>query len=543
MPFVPVSFQDEPQTMSPGQNVNPSNVYPPQNDLPPHVRGMLPQEQWDFWRQEQLRQQYTNPQLPPGATVASDQMAIWSSQRVERALADEKAKTAKLEERLEAMAKAQERALEEASKAREKAERESQEAKHRADMAALEAKITALSEAKNAKKETGVEDWLKILVPLAPVLSTLVATRKDEAKIEAEKEMKRYELSQAQSNQMLAAIMGKKDDSMAVMMPMIVKMMDTNSPAARAEAASMQTETQMMLIKMMSDMMREQNQGPEQPIWYPLVERMLEGMQSALAMSAYQKQADAQRAAHAPAPALPAPAPQYVQNTRAQPVQNTTYVPEQPTNVQAFDTSSTVARVSIMPAAQVYPAQASEPEPVLAQEEEDDGPGINPYPVKLDWSPAGFGAYQAKNPTIANITKLIYENLPPQFGGFHTEEWRHIIYNLHANSDAQDLAHTTAEYILFLHEENALPDAFDDIFTDPKGTILRILGVLPVANANPEYVAEFADHLAENIMSMLEEEDDTDESFGPEQNEEDEIVQHEDSFETATGALAGPQTN
>jgi len=496
------------------------NAYPPQNALPPFARGLLPAEQWAYYHYLQGQNGTAPAGTPPGASMYSDQVAMYSAQQIERELAAERAKNAKLEERLDALAKRQEALIEEERKARERAEREAQAAAHRAELAALEGRIAALAESKNGKKETSIEDWAKILVPLAPVMSAFISTKKDEAKIESDRELKRFELTQAQSQQMIAALMGKKDDSMAVMLPFLLKMMENNSPQARAEASATVTETQMMLMKMISDMVREQNSGPETPWWYPMVQNVLEGIQGTVAMAQYQKASQPQQA-----PALPAPQPIYTPppQTYAQPQQSYAQpspaaqeiVPYQP-QIQAYQPAAPLA--SVPPPA---PLQAAEED-----EDEDEYPGPDPRPIDLQWEGADWAFYTRKNGVAANLTKLIYSNLPPEFAAFRTNEWRHIIFSLHANELDTHLGHVIAEYVTYLAEVDGLPPVLveNNVLNKPEEALSLVVSVLPVANAQPDYAKNVIAAAAKEIhahVESLEEGFDDEEGTSDEEGDED----------------------
>lgn len=527
---MPANESPPSETFQPfGANVNPENAYPPQNAIPPHIRGMLPADQWAYYYSMQRQQPLSPAGTPPGASMYSDQVAMYSAQQIERELAAERAKNAKLEERLDALAKRQEALIEEERKARERAEREAQAAAHRAELAALEGRIAALAESKNSKKETSIEDWAKILVPLAPVMSAFISTKKDEAKIESDRELKRFELTQAQSQQMIAALMGKKDDSMAVMLPFLLKMMENNSPQARAEASATVTETQMMLMKMISDMVREQNSGPETPWWYPMVQNVLEGIQGTVAMAQYQKASQPQQPAALPAPQpIYTPPPIYTPApAQAQQPQTQEIVPYQPqpyaSQTQAYQPAAPLP--SVPP-----PAQAAQ-EAYEDEEDEEGYPGPDPRPIELQWDNPDWAFYTRKNSVAANLTKLIYANLPPEFAAFRTNEWRHIIFSLHANEMPAHLGHVIAEYVTYLVEVEALPTVLveQNILNTPEHALSTVVSVLPVANAQPDYAREVIAAASAEIRAYVESLDEEDEGEGDEEGEEEDTTASEAS--------------
>lgn len=91
------------------------------------------------------------------------------------------------------------------------------------------------------------------------------------------------------------------------------------------------------------------------------------------------------------------------------------------------------------------------------------------------------------DPEATRDIELIYQRVPPSLG-FHTPEWRVILWNLHTKLDPEEFAETLVEQLLHNARFQRLPGPLENVFADPEGALRTTLGPLPIAQKDPEYV-------------------------------------------------------
>jgi len=210
--------------------------------------------------------------LPPGATMASDELAIKQVAKLERELAAARAESKAAIERAEAQAA---RAREEAQRQREKATEE----RHAAQLAALEAKIDAARtqpESKNSMAET-----VTMLAPFVPVFQSLITAKSSESGKVLETQMQGVNtLMQATLSQ------GQKTDVVdtltkvaPLLMPLLARFFDQRAPEQQAALYQAMSEQNLNSVAMMAQLIEAMTpEGADEQPWYPMISETLKGI-------------------------------------------------------------------------------------------------------------------------------------------------------------------------------------------------------------------------------------------------------------------------
>jgi len=399
------------------------------------VAGLAPQYQQGY-----LDQQYGG-QLPPGASVPSDQMALKQVKDMKDEVASARAAEAVAEEKLEAERK---KHAEESAKwaARlDKIEKDAAEARHTADLkqlqASFEAKIDKLlaaqaaqaAAAQAAPKSTGISEYTPLIVALAPLGLAFMQSGKE------------------QQSQMLQSVLAlsapKKGDSSSLEMvkalaplaaPMLIKYMDGRGPDAMSRAHEAIADSNMQQMAMMAQFVSQMaaSQGESSP-WLPFIQQGVEGVMNIV--GAYME-----KKGQAP------PVPMMIHQGRAQ------HLPS--------------------PAA---------PEQQYAQ----GGATVTP-PEDMPETPE------------AVLNLIMMSPRVPQ--DFKTQEWYDILLALHQEAPVDTVAGALVGHLGHLMQNDALPVVLNGIFTDTERLCSGLLRGMPIYQKAPEYT----DNVIAAMISLLD---------------------------------------
>lgn len=395
----------------------------------------------------------------PGATVASDQMAMKHN-------AELKAAIAKLEAQAEEAKRREERLRDEMRKRDE----ELREERHRAELRLMEQRLEMLAKQKEtpvALPQNNLEHWGPILAAIAPVLGTVFAANKESA-------TEGLKLQQQGLTQLMQATLtqaGKPDSTTQLInqimkiaplaMPFVQKFLEDRSPAAMAELQIAQQGAHLDAISMMAQLIASTaaEQDPPPP-WLGMVQNVLGNI-----VQTAEAHLESQKRARQPQQSLPMSQPQL-----AQPVHAT-----QPQAApQAPQTNGTPLPDLGQPP--LYATIEDEPE-VTAE---------------------AHAAQDVENAVAAgNLTvkeSLMLSLLPADF---QTDEWKTIVIGLHRATPEDTMASQLAGHIEALldagkeagNELQYLPDAMQTILVDPQTTLQTCLEPLPIFKSDPQYAA------------------------------------------------------
>lgn len=416
---------------------------PPPDLVPTFARGLPLVEQWNAVYAEATR----SGRLPAGASIHSDALASQHAQAWEARERLAAAETKELRDRLEKMERDRAEDAKRVERERAADERRALEERHKADMRLLEAKI----EAQNAApKGPSMIELATALVPLG--IAWLQSNAKRDADLAAAQQQSQLALAQAsrESTNLIISTIANKPQSNGLedivklvvpLLPVITKWMDADSPSKRAEVLQMMNTNMLMNLKMVSDMINMQAESlPETPSWLPaaqgIIGALLEGFKNMGGMKAL---------------TTPAPAPRSL------------------------------------------PADNGAPTQVPADEE-----GV-------------WRHLEAQDAEAAAKTRQAWA-LIPQDAGFHTPEWRILIFNFYMKLLPGEIAPLIADYVEHLFKFGMLPPAFVGpdpkkplIVTHPRETLGQILNAL---RHEPEYTGAVIEACVKEFEERAAEEED-----------------------------------
>jgi hypothetical protein len=405
---------------------------------------------------------YIRPQLAPGASIPSDQLAVEALRRAE-------ARAAELDAAFKAfMLRAEERERQlhqELQQEREKA----REREHAMQIEMLRQQIT---QTQQAPKQTG-PDMVQLVTALAPVFGTMFAASKDSS-------TKSLEVQQQGLQQLMQLIVAQGNKPQPDPLSALEKLapilqLGQKDPAANAAMMEAMGNMQLQQMAMMAQMLETfggQSDAPS-PI-LEMVKTIAEGM-VAMTQAA---NADQQRARMQQMAQLPAPQPQR-QVIQQVPQQRPQAVPAQ----QPQRRANTPVPYQTIDAAVV--------------------PEATPKPMKL-------------NPVMLNF-------LPAEF---QAPEWKHIVVALHEGRPVEQVAAAIARQIGHLDEFNLLPAVLVDYHTNPAASLRALVQPLPVYTENAAYCEQVIDATIQamlefGVLQLAEPATDEEESEGEE--EEDDV--------------------
>lgn len=210
--------------------------------------------------------------LPPGATMASDELAI-------RQLGDLKAELAQARSEMRATAERLSAENERLKHELAQKERQVEAERHNAQIAALTAKIEAMSQRPAEPSKNEIKDWAPVLAAVAPVIQAMVTSRASEAQ-------KGLEVQAQVLQSMAQKPSGSELDVLAklapVVMPLVTDAMKQRGPEAQAALFQSMAESNLNNVAMMAQLIEAfasaSGGGKEEPWWLPMVKNALEGV-------------------------------------------------------------------------------------------------------------------------------------------------------------------------------------------------------------------------------------------------------------------------
>jgi hypothetical protein len=435
-----------------------------QQQQPPQQRNFqAPQGAWANNLHPQQQQNYGGGRIgrpAPGATVASDTLAMQQHAEYKA----ETAKTiAKLEGTVDKLIADNKRTQDSLAREREAARDE----KHKSELQRIEQMMQVMMDKRSepvvAQKANGTIDIIAAMAPFVPVFAAMVTSRESSAS-------KSMEVQSAGLNQLMTATLSQanKPDStqellkslLPLAMPFISQLMEAKSPGAQAQLFNSMVENNLSQVAMMAQLIESfaTQGGQEEPWWLPMIRETLGGVVGMT--EAYMQGKGLPGQLPATPRQLPpgAPAPQ-MQTMETPPV----------SGFASYGTDgddSQLAEIVDVPALP-NPAAARARGERATQEVMT---GIKP----------GNGIED----TLTMQEKVMLSVLPADF---QTPEWRGIVVAVERQEDVEDVADLCASHIVHLINFNLLPRHLMDVVEDPARALDRVLGVLPVMKANPEY--------------------------------------------------------
>lgn len=393
--------------------------------------------------------------LPPGASFASDQIALKQVADLKAELAEAKAQREAVMAKLEAERESHTEEVKKIFARIEKSEAEAKDREHKLQLEMMEKRFTAQLEklsAEKAQKKDSIADYAPIMAALAPVLTAMLTSGRDVTAKAAE--------SQSALMQTFIQTQAQKKDSgtletikvlAPIIAPMALKMMESRGPDAQAKAYEVLADSNMQQMAMMAQFISTmaQNQGDQSP-WVPFLQQAAGGIMETIgAYMESKKQAQAQP-------------PRLIHQGHAQPLPAPRPSPDatQPYAAAAYTTEAPAA------AAPATPAPAA------------DSPEVEQQAAKE----------REGKPDPRKVTHAIMLN-PAVPQGYKTQEWAAIIYAVH---DLQPVKQTVLAYLTHLEKIGpAFPPGLTDVVENPVGATRRLLEALPVWGYAPAYVNLF----------------------------------------------------
>jgi hypothetical protein len=302
-----------------------------------------------------------------------------------------------------------------------------------------EGQMLALRAEINAMRDNRGMDWAPIAAAIAPIAAAWIATGKDREKIEADRTLKTMELSASQNATMIQTLVKGKDGNLDW-----VKLLPALAP---------------LIIEFMK------NTGPaaaaEAQATADETKMMQFKMISDLIM------AQAQQGGDAP-----------------------WWLPMVQSIMEGLgDMAQTVGRTA--PTRQL-PAGA--PQAQLAQQD--------PATVATGDDAEVWRQLETLDPDAAQLTQVVWKNVPVE-AGFHTHEWRLLIFNIHSQVLPQKLAPKIVDHLEHLHDFEMLPNVLRDVFEHPQ-KIAEVIMALPIGQRSPDYAQLLIQTVVGELQSRAE---------------------------------------
>jgi hypothetical protein len=408
--------------------------------------GLAPQQQADYLR-------HYEAQLPPGASIPSDAMALKQVADMKAEVATARAEAAAAAEKLEAERAVHKEAQAKLSERLDRIEREGKDREHKLQLDLMEKKFSAqiekMAEQSKAASEAAklaaatpksnpIADYVPLVAALAPVLAAMVSSGKE---------------SQAQTMQALVALSTPKPNNAnmdllktltPVIAPMILKFMDSRGPDAQSKAYEVLADSNMQQMAMMAQFIQTMaaSQGDQSP-WVPFLQQAAGGIMETIGAymeSKKQQQQPPHMIHQGQVHGLPQP-------------------PSQPP--------------SSMGATVVQPAQQDQPQ----------GP-----------------------PSPREIVNMIM--LSPQVPQeFKTQGWTDVLLSVHSQEPVEKAATVFLDHVEALMQANKLPQILSQILAHPEQVVGGLIRGLPISQINPQY----AESLIAKIIEVLSQPEDGEE--------------------------------
>jgi len=440
-----------------------------------------PPQPWAQGLHPSQQQHYTVPPTgyrpAPGATMASDALAMKQIAKLEAELAKTQARADADRARSE---EDRRRLADQAQQAREQATAE----RHASEMASLRALIEQ-NNAKPVVEPKGMADMVAAMAPFVPVLTAMVTGK-------ASSGDKALEAQMSGVNALMQATIAQSNKGngmqemvatwLPIAMPIITKMMDQRGPEGQAALFQAMAENNLNGVAMMAQLIEAFSGDSEgnTPWWLPMVKETLGGM---------------------------------VGMTEAY-ISSAGGLPGQQPTPNLAPPSGALAGYSTLEA----PAPAQAPQPVVQAVSAEAAPE------------ADAGVEAAEAPQVAGQVspqfKLMFKLLPVHY---QTYEWKAILEGMHAEppAPADQVAGLLASHLEHLISFNMLPPQLAGIKAEPRATLESLAEMMPVAKSNPQYTVEVLDH----VLTFLREDGFVEGVSTPEPEPEDIDVEGEEVAE------------
>lgn len=424
-----------------GQQQQQENVVSPPFQAPsgPWANGIHPEQQTTYPRSAPMRAQAP----APGATVASDQLAI-------RQFAEYKAETAKSMAKLEAQV---ERLLDDNRRKDEAlaAERErAREERHRSEMQLIREQLKMMGETPKVEAK-GTADMIAALAPFAPVFAAMVTSRESSSSKSLEVQQQglatlmNATLSQANKPDGTSELL---KTFLPLALPFIKDIMEQKGPQAQAQLFNSMVENNLSQVAMMAQLIEAfASQGDSEPWWLPMIKETLGGV---VGMTEA-----------------------YMQSKGGLPGQQANMLP------------ANTPRPSAPPMLAGATYNADTPAEVV-----DTSPPPNPARAKARAERATQQVATGTKPgngiedTLTTTERMMLNMVP---NTFQTHEWRAIIIALNREKDIDEVAELVAGHIVHLINFNMLPKEIEDVIEDPARALDRLLAPMPIMQRNADY--------------------------------------------------------
>ncbi len=363
-------------------------------------------------------------QPAPGATVASDQLALKELGETKAAMAEMRAELKALNDKHDTeTTRLRDQLAEEREKARE--------VRHKADMEMMQQRIE-LAQQQQQRQPQPEPSSMEKFAWLAPVLVAWLESN-------GAKSTKAIEMQQSGMKTLLEAGLqqnSKGDPGIEMMktivMPMMLKQMDAKSPKALAELYNATTENNLNSVAMMAQLIEAFASNQEnEPWWLPMVKETMNGAMGITEHIMQSQQPQPQQ----PIQMQPGvPAPQQVAPEAQPAAQSAVYTTEEP---------------------------AQQPEgAVVTPPPEPDRPQTVQQAVMLGMLPKDF----------------------------QTPEWKTIVLKLHNERDLEKVVNLVTAHLQHLIDFEMLPEMLADIVDNPEEALTRVLHPLPAYTQRKDFV-------------------------------------------------------
>jgi len=410
-----------PQQLGPGQV-----TAPPQDQLPPWARAYPVHEQWPLYYQQLQR----TGRLPAGASMHSDALASGHAQSWQIQHSAERAENAKLREKLEATERLSREREEKFQKAVEEMRAERDREKYEGQIAALHAKIDSMG------NRSATPEWLGQLATIAaPALAAglpaFIGYLGESRRTEADRHLRTMELTQnqQQANQtnMLALV---KRDPPTTDWP---KLLAALGPLVIPVVTQMMTQNSPQAQAELADMNHQSKL------------MMMKMMSDMIIQQAEMANPDE---------------PSWMPAVRS--------ILEAVGGLGQGPIGAAIQRKLSNGQRQIPPQAGPQAQAqAQAQAQEDEV-----------WQQLAD-----TNKDAAALTKMVLDTIPPS-AGFHTHEWRMLIFNIHAKVDPADLAPKLADHLAHSAEYAMLPEVLANVFSEPEAALTPVIMGLPIARTD-----------------------------------------------------------
>lgn len=406
--------------------------------------------------------------LPPGATIASDQLALKQIADLKAEIAELRAARNGLIEKLEDERRRHADEIRRLVERVEKTEREARDREYKTQIEALEKRLLE----RDKQKQTSVADYAPVLSALAPVLTAMLTSGRDVTAKAAESQtqlMTTLLQTQAQNKNSQGLEMVKA--LAPVVTPLILEMVKARGPEAQAKAYETLAESSMQQIAMMAQFLQTmaQSQGEQSP-WLPFIQQAISGI-----METIGTYLESKKQAQATSP------PRIIAGGRAVPL------PPPPT-AQAARPPAQAAQAAQGPAVVDGPSPATVGATYHTASATPAAPAAPATPPKAAGQPS---------PKLLVEAMMMSPQLPAEY---KTPEWRELFLAIHKLEPVEQVAQKFVDHCAELAQGARLPPGLHDLFEDPEAALQRVLPRLPVV----QYAEEYARQLFAQIVAYVQ---------------------------------------